>query len=87
MQATAPFTGLWIPLVTPFLRGEVDYLALRKLVQHLVPQGIAGIVVCGSTGEAAALSKDEQLKVLESVADAAKGLPSVIESGSPNVDL
>lgn len=86
VQATAPFTGLWIPLVTPFLRGEVDYLALRKLVQHLVPQGIAGIVVCGSTGEAAALSKDEQLKVLESVADAAKGLPLVMGVSGYNLN-
>eukprot|EP01032_Pedospumella_encystans_P006563 gene6563-7862_t len=52
--------------------------ALRTLVQHLVPQGIAGIVVCGSTGEAAALSADEQLAVLDTVAAAAPGLPLVM---------
>ena len=44
------FSGLWIPLVTPFQNNAVDHTALRQLVQHLEPQGIAGIVVCGSTG-------------------------------------
>lgn len=83
MHATVPptsdtFSGLWIPLVTPFHNGAVDHPALRKLVQHLVPQGIAGIVVCGSTGEAAALRADEQLAVLDTVAEAAPGLPLVM---------
>ncbi|MDR7305434.1 4-hydroxy-tetrahydrodipicolinate synthase [Rhodoferax saidenbachensis] len=75
MHATDTFSGLWIPLVTPFHNDAVDHAALRKLVQHLVPQGIAGIAVCGSTGEAAALSADEQLAVLDTVAHAAPGLP------------
>ncbi len=83
MHATASptsdtFSGLWIPLVTPFHDHAVDHAALRKLVQHLVPQGITGIVVCGSTGEAAALSADEQLAVLDTVAKAASGLPLVM---------
>nr|WP_315479311.1 4-hydroxy-tetrahydrodipicolinate synthase [uncultured Rhodoferax sp.] len=83
MHATAThtsdtFSGLWIPLVTPFHNGAVDHPALRTLVQHLAPQGIAGIVVCGSTGEAAALSADEQLAVLDTVAQAAPGLPLVM---------
>lgn len=78
MHATDTFSGLWIPLVTPFHNDVVDHTALRKLVQHLVPQGIAGIVVCGSTGEAAALSTDEQLAVLDTVAQAAPGLPLVM---------
>ncbi len=78
MHATDTFSGLWIPLVTPFHNNAVDHTALRKLVQHLVPQGIAGIVVCGSTGEAAALSADEQLVALDTVAQAAPGLPLVM---------
>ncbi|QDL54219.1 4-hydroxy-tetrahydrodipicolinate synthase [Rhodoferax aquaticus] len=78
VQVTSQFNGLWIPLVTPFIDGAVDHTALRKLVQHLVPQGIAGIVVCGSTGEAASLSKDEQLAVLNTVHSAANGIPLVM---------
>ena len=61
------FSGLWIPLVTPFRNGEVDHLALTKLVQHYKQFAIAGLVVCGSTGEAAALDDCEQLAVLTTV--------------------
>jgi 4-hydroxy-tetrahydrodipicolinate synthase len=78
VRATGLFSGLWIPLVTPFLNHAVDHTALRKLVQHLQPLGIAGIVVCGSTGEAAALDHAEQLAVLDTVAQAAPGLPLVM---------
>jgi len=72
------FTGLWIPLITPFSNGAVDHAALTRLVQHLRPTGIAGLVVCGSTGEAAALDKTEQLAVLDKVLQVADGLPVVM---------
>lgn len=61
------FSGLWIPLITPFKNGEVDHPALTKLVQHYKQFAIAGLVVCGSTGEAAALDDNEQLAVLTTV--------------------
>ncbi|XAH25117.1 dihydrodipicolinate synthase family protein [Xylophilus sp. GW821-FHT01B05] len=72
------FAGLWIPLVTPFANGAVDHAALRALVQRLKPTGIAGFVACGSTAEAAALDEHEQLAVLDTVLDAAAGLPVVM---------
>lgn len=72
------FAGLWIPLVTPFADGAVDHAALRALVQRLRPTGIAGFVACGSTAEAAALDEQEQLAVLDTVLDAAAGLPVVM---------
>jgi len=40
------------------------------MTKKLAGQGIAGFVACGSTGEAAALDKAEQLAVLETVLDA-----------------
>lgn len=72
------FAGLWIPLVTPFCDGAVDHAALRALVLRLRGEGIAGFVACGSTGEAAALDEDEQLAVLDTVIEAAAGLPVVM---------
>lgn len=61
------FQGIWIPLVTPFQNGAIDFGGLRRLVSHLLERGIDGIVVCGTTAEAAALSKHEQLAVLDAV--------------------
>jgi 4-hydroxy-tetrahydrodipicolinate synthase len=72
------FSGIWVPLVTPFQHGEVDLPALQVLACRLKTAGIAGLVVCGSTGEAAALSDDEQLKVLDAVLQAVPDLPVVM---------
>lgn len=63
------FAGIWVPLVTPFVNGAVDHDGLKRLVAHLRGSGIRGIVVCGSTGEAASLSAAEQLAVLRTVLD------------------
>lgn len=77
-QSTPDFSGLWIPLVTPFAKGSIDHAALKGLVAHYRHSGIAGLVVCGSTGEAAALSEEEQLEVLRAVMAGARGLPVVM---------
>jgi 4-hydroxy-tetrahydrodipicolinate synthase len=77
-QATHDFSGLWIPLVSPFDGGKVDYPALKRLVAHYRASGIAGLVVCGSTGEAAALSDEEQLEVLQAVMAEAPGLSVIM---------
>jgi len=72
------FSGLWIALVTPFKDGAVDHPALAALTTRLRADGVAGFVACGSTGEAAALDKAEQLQVLDTVLSAAQGLPVVM---------
>jgi 4-hydroxy-tetrahydrodipicolinate synthase len=61
------FQGIWVPLVTPFHNGAIDFVGLRRLVAHLLDKGVDGLVVCGTTAEAAALSKQEQLAVLDAV--------------------
>jgi len=52
-------------MVTPFDRsGRVDEEAAVKLMHHLVDQGAEGLVMCGTTGEAATLSDEEQLGMI-----------------------
>jgi 4-hydroxy-tetrahydrodipicolinate synthase len=63
------FQGIWVPIVTPFHNGAIDFDGLRRLVSYLLEKGVDGIVVCGTTGEAAALGKHEQLAVLDAVLD------------------
>jgi 4-hydroxy-tetrahydrodipicolinate synthase len=72
------FTGLWVPLVTPFRGGAVDHEALAALTRSLADTGIAGFVVCGSTGEAAAMDEDEQLACLATVSRYGGGRPLVM---------
>ncbi len=61
------FQGIWVPVVTPFHDGAIDFVGLRRLVSHLLEKHVAGIMVCTTTGEAASLSRHEQLAVLDAV--------------------
>ena len=72
------FQGVWVPLVTPFSGGAVDGGALRRLVRHYAAAGVDGLVVCGSTGEAASLDDAEQLAVLDAVLTEAGRLPVIM---------
>lgn len=69
------FSGLWIPLVTPFRGGHFDRPALGSLVEQLVADGVAGFVACGSTGEAAMLDDAEQEQSLATTIEHARGRP------------
>ena len=64
-------------MVTPFdTNMAVDYHQAAVLAKHLVDNGSDGLVVAGSTGEAATLTETERLKlfatVLEAVGDRAR---------------
>jgi 4-hydroxy-tetrahydrodipicolinate synthase len=66
------FSGIWVPLITPFANGAVDYSALRGLVRRYADAGIAGLVALGTTGEPAALDAAEQDAVLATILDEAQ---------------
>jgi 4-hydroxy-tetrahydrodipicolinate synthase len=74
--------GTGVALVTPFdNQGEIDFLALKKLLRH-TSQGVDYYVVMGTTGESATLSKEEKKEVLQFViANNIKKLPIVYGIG------
>ncbi len=72
------FSGLWVPLITPFHKGLIDHESLSALVKRYAKDGVSGFVVCGSTGEAAALDDAEQIAVLQTVLQACGDLPVVM---------
>ncbi len=78
--------GTGVALVTPFTSSnEVDYIALAKLVNHVIEGGVNYLVVLGTTGESVTLSKEEKKKVLEKVKEVNKGrLPIMLGVGSNN---
>jgi 4-hydroxy-tetrahydrodipicolinate synthase len=61
-----PYEGLLTALVTPFAPdGSVDEAAAVALGRHLLTKGGShGLVVCGTTGEAATLTDDEQISLI-----------------------
>jgi 4-hydroxy-tetrahydrodipicolinate synthase len=72
-------------LVTPFANGEVDYAALKSLVEWQVAEGSHGIVPVGTTGESPTLTHEEHERVIEEVVAAAAGrVPVIAGAGSNN---
>jgi len=62
------FGGVLTAMATPFDgQGDVDFAAAAKLAVHLLENGSDGLVVAGSTGEAATLDDREQIALLEAV--------------------
>ncbi|MCX8084962.1 MAG: 4-hydroxy-tetrahydrodipicolinate synthase [Calditerrivibrio sp.] len=77
------FKGAITALVTPMKDGMVDEEKLRNLVEFQIENGISGLVPCGTTGEAATLSYEEHMKVIEIVVDQAKKrVPVIAGTGS-----
>ena len=77
------FAGAGVALVTPFTpSGELDEPALRRLVARQVAGKIDVLVPCGTTGETATLSADEQHRVVAITLEEAKGTPVLAGAGS-----
>ena len=59
------FTGSAVAIVTPFCGESVDLEAFDRLIERQIQGGTDAIVVCGTTGEAATLSYDERMALIE----------------------
>ena len=79
------FKGAGTAIITPFdENGNVDYLRLEKLVDFQIENGIDSIIVCGTTGESATLTDDEQIKCIKTVVKRVKGRVPVIAGTGKN---
>jgi 4-hydroxy-tetrahydrodipicolinate synthase len=79
------FSGAFTALVTPFRDGAIDEDAYRALIEWQIEQGIDGVVPCGTTGEAATMTHDEQGEVIRICVDQVKGrIPVIAGAGSNN---
>jgi 4-hydroxy-tetrahydrodipicolinate synthase len=83
-MATQPFSGSIVAVVTPFKDDQVDFPALKKLVEWHLGQGTQGIVPCGTTGESATFSHDEQHRVIGEVVQTVAGRVPVIAGAGSN---
>jgi 4-hydroxy-tetrahydrodipicolinate synthase len=77
------FTGTGVAMITPFnADNSIDWDSLKKTIAHLTNGGIEYIVVLGTTGESATLSKEEKQQVFSFVAENNTGnLPLVAGIG------
>ncbi len=78
------YSGSFVAMITPFKNGEVDEAGLRKLVDFQIDNGTNGLVPCGTTGEAATMSEDEQFRVIEIVVQHTAGRVPVVAGTGTN---
>ena len=80
----AIFEGSGVAIVTPFnLDGSVNYGKLEELIDFQIENGTDSIVVCGTTGEAPTLNKNEHLECISVAVKATnKRVPVIAGTGS-----
>jgi 4-hydroxy-tetrahydrodipicolinate synthase len=80
---TTPISGLWLPLVTPFKDGAVDFASYERLIDHYIDAGVNGLFPLGTTGESPVLDDGEIDALVErTVARAAGRVPVFVGVGS-----
>ena len=76
------FDGSGVALVTPFRGDDIAEDVLRALVRFHIGHGTDALIVCGSTGEAATMSVEEQRRAVEIAIDENDGrLPVIVGCG------
>ena len=79
------FRGAATALVTPMHSdGSLDLKTLARLTEWQIQSGIAALIPCGTTGEAATLSEAERLSVIQTVVEAAAGRVPIIAGAGCN---
>lgn len=78
--------GTGVALVTPFKSDfSVDVEGLKKVVNYQIDNGVDYLVVLGTTGESATLTKAEKTLVIETIVEANKNrLPLILGIGGNN---
>jgi len=57
--------GVYTALITPFNEdGEIDYDAMKNLVEYQVNKGVAGILISGTTGESPTITDNEKWELM-----------------------
>ena len=77
------FTGAATAIITPFKDGKIDYVSFKKIIEDQISGGVDGIVVAGTTGEAATLTHEEHCECIDFVVKEVDGrVPVIAGTGS-----
>lgn len=78
--------GMGVALVTPFKQdGDIDFDALKRLVEYQITNGTDYLVVLGTTAETPTLTEEEKEAVIQTVVSTVHGrVPLVLGMGGNN---
>ena len=69
-DTTGPAQGIWLPLITPFIDGDLDETSLTRLVRHYAGEPLDGMILAGTTGETMTLNDTETERLVQVSAEA-----------------
>jgi 4-hydroxy-tetrahydrodipicolinate synthase len=52
-------TGVWLPIITPFVNGSVDFKSYERLLRYYLDENIDGVIPLGTTGESATIDDED----------------------------
>ena len=80
------FVGTGVALITPFHEDKtIDFAALERLVEFNISNGIDYLVINGTTGESATVTKEERTKIVSFIAELnQQRVPLVLGIGGNN---
>lgn len=79
------FEGCGTAIATPFTEDGINFDEFEKLIEDQIKNKIDAIIVCGTTGESATMSKEEKKKLIEfSIEKVNKRTKVIIGTGSNN---
>ena len=79
------FKGVATALATPFSENGINITEFEKFINFQIDSGINALVVCGTTGEASTMSKEEKIAIIKCAVKTSAGrVPIIAGTGSNN---
>ncbi len=79
------FKGCGTAIATPFNDTGVNINEFKKLVEFQIDNKVDSLIVCGTTGEASTMTKEEKIEVINcAIQTSNKKIPIIVGTGSNN---
>ena len=79
--------GVWLPIITPFYQGKVDFNSYSKLIEFYLDKKIHGIIPLGTTGEGPVIDESEYEAVIDKTVAQVNGrIPIFVGAGGNYTD-
>lgn len=78
------FEGCGTAIATPFNENGVNYEEFKRIIENQIENEVDSIIVCGTTGEASTMTKDERKQTIKFVIDTVNRRTKVIAGTGSN---
>ncbi len=85
MKKLPLFVGTGTAMITPFNKdGLIDFESLKRLTEIQLKAGVGALIMCGTTGEASTLEREEKIQLIEFIKGFVKDDCTVIAGTGSN---